>query len=117
MKKIIVGIILVTFLSGCASINKFFGSKDGRPAEITIQKREAIRLSREYLQGNGFDDEFSLVKPSKISRRLSMEKNSRWVWLVYFPSKSRKFWKFWKRSPIMVELYADTGEVRYWGRR
>ena len=119
MKKIFVLCVTVAFLSGCASVKQFFGFQAPQeiPDKIIVTKSEAVSSAKDYLRANGFDDEFRTYRPVKIKKLLTMENEPRWVWQIYFPHKDRKFWKFWKRSPIMVEIDAQDGQILRWGRR
>jgi len=119
-KSFLVQIFLISFLlssEGCAFFGKSSYAKEPRPQAPTVRKQEAIRLAKDFASEQGFGDEFLIQKPSKVVKQLTLGQNPHWVWQVYFPHKSQTLTKFYKKSPLMVEVNAVTGKVENWGRR
>jgi hypothetical protein len=131
-------IVLLSTISGCSFIKKIpfllSSSSVSKKAPVSkppktkktkkavvnsvqITKHQAIEFGKIFVQSEGFEDEFRIKKPYKVKLMLSMEREPRWIWRLYFPGLDQSVWTPWKRSPLLVDLDAETGKIIKWGRR
>lgn len=114
---IVLGIVYAMCVSGCSWFHKSQAVAEPRPEAAKISKKEAIDTAKEFAAKEGLGDEFRIDSPAKVGRYLTLGQDSHWVWRVYFAHNSQRMVKFYKKSPVMVQINALTGEVENWGRR
>src|SRR3989338_7246656 len=125
VKRNLMVVMLALFLSGCSYIPFFSKGKEEASAssapsvyanKVVLNKRDALKAAQDFMVKEGLDQEFVSRKVTKIKKIATQEKSPRWVWEVYFESKEDANLKFWKTSPLMVQVDAETGQVLNWGR-
>lgn len=113
----IAGLMCVLLVSGCSWFHKSQAAVEPRPEAVKVSKKDAIRVAEEFAKMEGLGGEFRISSPSRVDRVLTMGKDNHWIWQVYFAHDSQRMIKFYKKSPVMIEVNAVTGEVEHWGRR
>lgn len=117
-KTFIVLLCIVSLcVNGCSWFHKRNVANEPRIEAPKVTKRDAVAAAKAFAAQEGLGEEFRIESPSKVAKYLTMGKNKHWVWRVYFAHDSQRMIKFYKRSPIMIEINAVTGEVENWGRR
>ncbi len=118
MKRTFLSLLIASFLlsSGCAWFGPSERAAGPVPERPKITKRQAMEIAQEFVAQEGLGDEFRMKKAS-ARRYLAMGEDRHWIWQVYFPHETQTMMKFYKKSPLMVEVNAVTGEVENWGRR
>ena len=115
-KFLAIAFVCVVGLSGCS----FFLAKTPKAKAheaIVVTKKQAVQIAQDFLSKEGFENEFVARNPYKISKQFTMEKDPKWIWQVYFPSREQRFWNPFKKSPLVVQVDAMAGTVVHWGRR